>query len=224
MLDKPRYIIPGHAFVQAVGMRFLHVQLPFEEEAMKQELMWRTLSKEKLLDCHIFDVLTAERTAPDGRKGTFVEISSPDWIVAIPWFIKDGVPHFIMEEQFRHGSESVTREFPAGLVEKGEAALAAAQRELMEETGIRGTFTELGNVCPNNAFMSNRQSFFLVSDLEKVSGQSLDPNETIDVIEVPVEDVIRDMGTGLYDNGIMMMAIGFFLRYAESHPELRSTE
>ena len=112
----------------------------------------------------------------------------------------------------------------AGLVEKGEAALAAAQRELMEETGIRGTFTELGNVCPNNAFMSNRQSFFLVTDLEKVSGQSLDPNETIDVIEVPVEDVIRDMGTGLYDNGIMMMAIGFFLRYAESHPELRSAE
>ena len=63
-----------------------------------------------------------------------------------------------------------------------------------------------------------------MTDLEKVSGQSLDPYETIDVIEVPVEDGIRDMGTGVYDNGIMMMAIGFFLRYAESHPELRSAE
>ena len=202
-------------------MRILHIELPIEEEAMREDLIWKTISKKKELDCHIFNVLTADRCAPDGRKGTFVEIESPDWIVAIPWFVKDGTPYFIMEEQFRHGSESVTREFPAGLVEKGEAALAAAERELMEETGITGTFTELGNVCPNNAFMSNRQSFFLVTDLEKKAGQSLDPNETIDVIEVPVEEVIRDMGTGLYDNGIMMMAVGFFLRYAESHPELR---
>ena len=204
-------------------MCLLHIELPVEEEAMREDLMWRTESKRKLLDCHIFDVLAAERVAKDGRKGEFVEILSPDWIVAIPWFMKDGVPCFIMEEQFRHGSESVTREFPAGLVEKGEAALAAAERELMEETGLAGTFTELGNVCPNNAFMSNRQSFFLVTDLEKKAGQSLDPNETIDIITVPVEEAIRDMGTGLYDNGIMMMAIGFFMRYAESHPELRGS-
>ena len=56
--------------------------------------------------------------------------------------------------------------------------------------------------------------------LEKKAGQSLDPDETIDIVEVPVEEAIRDMGTGIYDNGIMMMAIGFFLRYAEQHPEL----
>ena len=68
--------------------------------------------------------------------------------------------------------------------------------------------------------MSNHQSFFLVRSLEKVSGQSLAETEEIVVIEVPVEEVIRDMGRGLYDNGIMMMALGFFLRYSEEHPEL----
>ena len=72
--------------------------------------------------------------------------------------------------------------------------------------------------------MTNRQSFFLVTDIEKVSGQTLDPDETIDVIEVPVEEAIRDIGKGLYDNGIMMMAIGFFMRYAEEHPELKLRE
>ena len=189
--------------------------------ADEKKLMWKTESVKKAFETRIFDVVMVHRKAPDGREGDFVGIESPDWIVALPWYRKDGVPYFIMEEQFRHGSESVTREFPAGLVEKGEEAIAAAKRELMEETGMTGKFTELGNVCPNNAFMSNRQSFFLVTDIEKKAGQSLDPNETIDVIEVPVEEVIRDMGTGLYDNGIMMMAIGFFMRYAESHPELR---
>ncbi len=187
-------------------------------------LEWKTLSKRRVQDCRIFSVVMAEREAEGGRRGEFVEIDSPDWIVAIPWFRKDGVPYFIMEDQFRHGSESVTREFPAGLVEKGEEARAAAERELMEETGMAGTFTELGCVCPNNAFMSNHQTFFLVTGIERKGGQSLDPDEIIDVVEVPVEEAIRSMGTGLYSNGIMMMAIGFFMRYAESHPELRLRE
>ena len=192
--------------------------------ADEKKLMWKTESVKKAFETRIFDVVMVHRKAPDGREGDFVGIESPGWIVALPWYRKDGVPYFIMEEQFRHGTESITREFPAGLVEEGEKALHAAERELLEETGIRGNFTELGCVCPNNAFMTNRQSFFLVTDIEKVSGQSLDPDETIDVIEVPVEEAIRDMGKGLYDNGIMMMAIGFFMRYAEEHPELKLRE
>ncbi len=187
---------------------------------MNENLKWRTDSRKKAYECAIFSVNAVERTAHDGRHGTFVEIESPDWIVAMPWIMKDGVPCFVMEEQYRHGSDSITREFPAGLVEKGEEAIAAAERELMEETGMKGHFAELGNVCPNSAFMSNRQSFFLVTDIEKVGSQSLDANEEIDVVIVPVEEVIRDMGKGAYDNGIMMMAIGFFLRYAEEHKEL----
>ena len=139
---------------------------------MKEDLMWKTLSEKKVLDCRIFSVVMAEREAGDGRKGTFVEIDSPDWVVAIPWFLKDGVPYFIMEEQFRHGTATVTREFPAGLVERGEKAASAAEREMMEETGMAGDFTELGTICPNNAFMNNRQSFFLVTGLEKKAGQS----------------------------------------------------
>ena len=146
-----------------------------------RELGWRTDSEKKVFSTPIFDISEMERTSHDGRHGKFVRLDSPDWVVAIPWFRRqDGVPCFVMEEQWRHG--------PA---------------------------------CPNPAFMNNVQSFFLVEDIRKEGGQSLDPNEEIVVIEVPVEDVIRDMGQGLYDNGIMMMAIGFFLRYAEAHPELR---
>ena len=187
-----------------------------------KDLEWRTGKKEHLYKCALFDLVGVERFSTDGRKGTFVEVDSKDWIVAIPWFRnKEGVPCFIMEEQFRHGSATVTREFPAGLVEEGEPDLVAAKRELLEETGLEGDFTLLGNVNPNSAFMSNRQSFFFVENIKRIKGQSLDENEQIDVIEVPVSDVIRDMGTGLYDNGIMMMALGFFLRLAEKRPELR---
>jgi NUDIX domain. len=187
-----------------------------------EHLKWNTLKREKSFTCPIFSIDRVERENPDGRKGSFVTLNSPDWIVVLPWFRdEDGVARFVMERQYRHGTDSVTVEFPAGLVEKGEEAEKAAKRELLEETGAEAAkWTMLGNVCPNSAFMNNRQSFFLAEGLEIVSGQDLDPNEQIDVISVPVSDVIRDMGTGLYDNGIMMMALGFFLRLSAERKDL----
>lgn len=184
------------------------------------KLDWTKTGEEALLHTRIFDVTNVSKTCHDGRKGKFVRVDAPDWVVAIPWFVDDtGVPCFYMEDQWRHGRDSVVREFPAGQVEPGEAALAAAKRELLEETGMTGDFIELGSVCPNNAFMSNTQTFFLVRNLKTVSGQDLDENEEINVIKVPVAVAVNKMGSGIYCNGIMMGALGFFLRYSEQHPE-----
>ncbi len=185
-------------------------------------LIWKTSAREKVWKGPIFDICRVHRCSTDGREGDFIEVESADWVTVIPWIRgKDGVPRFIMVQQYRHGSDSVTREFPAGLVDAGEDAEQAALRELLEETGSRaGKVTCLGTVSPNSAFMTNRSNFFLVEDLEVVQGQELDANEQLDVLTVPVSEVIADMGSGLYDNGIMMMALGFFLREALTRPEL----
>jgi len=188
-------------------------------------LLWKDISAETVTyHGPIFDVATVRREAPDGRQGTFVKVLSPEWITVIPWYRReDGRAMFIMEEQFRHGSATVTREFPAGLVEKGEKAEVAARRELKEETGCEaGRMTLIGNVNPNSAFMSNRANFFLAESFKKVSGQSLDQNEQIDLLSVPVDEVVAAMGTEMYDNGIMMIALGFFLKEARKRPDLLS--
>lgn len=186
-------------------------------------LVWKETGKEQIVwHGPIFDVGTVERASTDGRKGSFVKILSPEWITVIPWYRGEGgVPRFVMEQQFRHGSGTVTREFPAGLVEKGEDPAAAAARELREETGASARSLRLiGRVSPNSAFMNNHSNFFLAEGLEIEGGQKLDPNEQLDVFSVPVSDVLRDIGTGMYDNGIMLMAVCFFLKEAEKRPDL----
>lgn len=99
--------------------------------------------------------------------------------------------------------------------------MVAALRELLEETGLDGEkISLLGEVNPNSAFMNNRSNFFLVEGVRLVAAQNLDANEQLDIFSVPVDEVVASMGTGLYDNGIMMMALGFFLREAYKRPEL----
>ena len=187
-------------------------------------LKWVTRGERLEMHTPIFDLMKVERRNKSGDKGgSFVKLHTTDWIVVIPWFRDDeGIPRFIMEQQYRHGNDRVTREFPGGLVDEGEDSLHAAKRELLEETGLKGKITFLGDVCPNAAFMDNRQNFYLAEELELVSGQDLDENEEIDVFTIPVEEAIENMGRGVYDNGTMMMALGYFLRYAEKHPYLRT--
>ncbi len=46
---------------------------------------------------------------------------------------------FVLVRQYRHGSRTINFELPAGVVEPGDAdELAAAKRELLEETGYGG--------------------------------------------------------------------------------------
>ncbi len=199
---------------------------PFNEDSGEMShLMWKSGARERVFKGPIFDVCTVVRTSTDGRSSTFIEVDSPNWVTVLPWYRRgDGKPMFVMVDQFRHGSSTVTREFPAGVVEKGEDPMLGALRELMEETGLEAEKTRLlGNVSPNSAFMNNRSSFYLVEGVRLVASQNLDDNEQLDVFSVPVEEVIASMGTGIYDNGIMMMALGFFLREAHARPDLLAT-
>ena len=86
-----------------------------------------------------------------GARGEFLVLEAPDWVnVVAVTRSGDGEDCFLMVRQFRHGAQMITTEFPAGLIEPGEDPLAAARRELEEETGYRaGKMTLIGKVSPN---------------------------------------------------------------------------
>jgi ADP-ribose pyrophosphatase len=60
-------------------------------------------------------------------------VERPDYVAIAPVY-QDKI---LMIEQMRYGADKVIKNIPMGLLKKGENPKAAAQRELLEETGIK---------------------------------------------------------------------------------------
>ncbi|MDC7243409.1 MAG: NUDIX hydrolase, partial [Sphaerochaetaceae bacterium] len=100
-------------------------------------LIWDEKNRKTILNTPIFDLVEINRESKQGLNSNFYALDSPDWVTIIPWYLnEDNKPCFVMVQQFRHGSSKIVREFPAGMVDKGEKAIDSAFRELREETAL----------------------------------------------------------------------------------------
>jgi ADP-ribose pyrophosphatase len=103
----------------------------------------------------------------------------------------------LLVEQWREALRSKTIELPAGLVGddaggEGEIAVAAAARELDEETGYRAAHVELLMAGPSSSGMSNEIiSVVRATGLTRRHAGGGLPEEGIVVHEVPVAEVPR---------------------------------
>lgn len=123
---------------------------------------WKTRQIETLHSHRIFD-LERRELAVDERRRDVLILAAPDWINVIP-VLDDG--RVVLIRQWRFGIEAPTLEIPGGMVDPGEDAVTAAARELEEETGYRtGKLELLGSTHPNPAFLTNRLTTWLATDL-----------------------------------------------------------
>jgi ADP-ribose pyrophosphatase len=111
----------------------------------------------------------------------------PDWVNAIA-ITSEG--KFVFIYQYRHGLEQYYYELAAGVRDAGETPLAAAQRELLEETGYGGgTWKEYMVTCANPSTHSNFTYCFIATGVEKLGDQKLDATEDISVHLLSAQEV-----------------------------------
>lgn len=90
--------------------------------------------------------------------------------------------------QYRYPIDEELIELPAGRLEIGEDRLAAAKRELIEETGYEASnWTELPPIYTAPGFCNELLTCYLATDIKWV-GKNLDEDEETDVITVSLKE------------------------------------
>ena len=159
-----------------------------------EKLEWEEISCEHIVNDEWIDFRRSAYRFPDGRTfEPYYSYSRRDYVVIIA---TDEAGDYICVRQYRQGIKKITTEFCAGGIERTdgkeygsnqseeyvEDALAAAKRELLEETGFESNDWKFLLKIPSNATMAdNYANIFMAKNCRKVSGQSLDETEYLNV-------------------------------------------
>ena len=141
-----------------------------------------------------------------------------DWINVIALTSAGNV---VLIREYRHGAGAITTGLPSGTADPGEDIDKAAARELIEETGYACERQIcVGKSYANWASHNNQVCHYIGFGAKKVAEQKLDPNEVIEVFEMPYSEFLNYENNGP-QHSLHAANLFYAERYFLKHPELR---
>jgi 8-oxo-dGTP pyrophosphatase MutT (NUDIX family) len=132
------------------------------------------------------DVIAREvEFTPDAEAEVYHAVGQRDYLAILARTPDDRIP---LVRQYRPAMECFTWELPAGLLEEGEDAAAAAARELLEETGYpaRATHSLGAPASPCTGRLSNRVHSFFIETGEQIADFTPEPGVAV-ALKTPAE-------------------------------------
>jgi ADP-ribose pyrophosphatase len=175
----------------------------------------------------VFHVDTIER--PDGSRGRRDLVAHPG---AVAILALDGHGRLLMVRQWRVAAGRALLEIPAGTLDVNDGAtedpLAAARRELEEETGHRaGTWRRLASFWTAPGFASELMHLYLATDLAPVGDDSRltpDDDEELELRTVPLDEAVSMVEAGAIADAKSILGVLWLERLqASGAPEVRQS-
>lgn len=125
-------------------------------------------------------------------------------------------PLIVMERQYRHAAREFLLEVPAGKMEEGEDALAAAKRELLEETGFKAKrWRKMIRYFASPGFLGEFMQVFLAQGLTLGDAQP-EYDEQIEIEMMPLSRLLKMMDEGKIQDGKTLISVMLYVRLREA--------
>ena len=167
-------------------------------------LQEKTLKSETIYEGPIFTITHDTVELENGNETIRDVLLHHGGVCVIP--VTDNNEIYLVK-QFRYPFRTVTREVPAGKLEKGENHAQCGKRELLEETGCTCTeYIYLGEMYPTPAYNSEITHMYLARGLS-FEKQNLDPDEFLDVEKIPLSEAVELVMDGKIKDGKTQVVI-----------------
>ncbi|MEM1167784.1 MAG: NUDIX hydrolase [Cyanobacteria bacterium P01_H01_bin.35] len=152
---------------------------------------WKLLQSRLVINNKWCQVRQDEVELPNGKiiDDFFINVR-PDIALVFPVTAKQEI---VFVRQYRHGVAEVLLELPAGSFNpQVEIPEVAASRELSEETGyVADKLIKLATLYDNPVKDTNSIHLFIAENVIKYQQQELDITEEIEVVLIPISEVIQ---------------------------------
>ena len=150
----------------------------------------RVLSSRTVYRGPVFTVTTDHVQEPGGVRARRDVIHHSGSIVVLAVDDSAATPRVLLERQYRHAASSYLWELPAGRIDPGEKELAAAKRELLEETGYTAArWKRILKFYASPGFVAETMAVFLATGLRAGKAQP-EADEIIHIRMVPLPKAV----------------------------------
>jgi ADP-ribose pyrophosphatase len=169
----------------------------------------RLISSKLAYKGKVFSVVTDTVEEPGGRINTrdVIRHNGSVVILAVDESKNPGDPEIVFERQYRHAAGLTLIELPAGRVEPHEAPLAAAKRELIEETGYRAKrWMLLTKYFASPGFLGEWMQIYLARDIRD-GAATPEPDENIEVFRLTLSEALALVAANKIHDGKTLIGL-----------------
>ncbi len=165
---------------------------------------WKVISQKSILKAKFLNVKEIELENSTGKRKIHHEAERTPAVSVFP--LTDRYEIYLIS-QYRSMLKKTVLEAVAGYMEKNETTVAAARRELKEETGMEAQqLEEIARVQMAGSVFKGAVNLFLAKGLE-MGENKLDEDEEIAVVKMPLNEAVEKVMTGEINHSSSMIGI-----------------